>query len=173
MTDYARILQVERDRFPSLDLVPSDPAVYDESVRRTKRIVNGRLRELEAEMRDIGAIGPAELLPEQLIPGSLHEGLDEYEKSARRHNLRPGSTELTPYGRLRLARVKRFRTAHSDIPLHALDYDTCTAMAAYWRYRPNGKRGTTSRDNARHHIGELMRFFKWLDSAESARSQWS
>ena len=169
VTDYAQMIRVERDRFPSLDLIPSDPTLYAESVRRSEGMVKGRMRDLEAELKELGAIGSGESLPEQLIPGSLHEALDRYEESIRSHNVRPGSTDLAPYGRLRLARVKRFKQAHDDIPLHALNYDACTAMAAYWRGRPTGQRGTTSRDNARHHIGELMRFFKWLDSTEMYR----
>jgi hypothetical protein len=163
-TDYAQMLQVDRDRFPSLDLVPSDPILHAESVRRGQQgVVRDRIRELEAELRELGALGSKESLPEELIPGSLHEAFDDYEASIAGHNVRPGTSDLTPYGRLRLARVKRFRKAHDDIPLSALTHDACTAMAAYWRGRPIGMRGLTSRDNARHHVGELIRFFKWLD----------
>lgn len=109
-------------------------------------------------------------MPEKLISGSLHRVLDDYESEINTQNLKPGSTFLTPYGRLRLERVKRFRKVHADIPLHDLNFDTCSAMIAYWRNRPNGARGTTSRDNARHHIGELFRFFRWLDTSE--KNQW-
>lgn len=164
VTDYAQMLQVDRDRFPSLDLIPSDPVLHAESVRRGQQgVVRDRIRELEAELRELGALGSKESLPEELMPGSLHEAFDDYEASIAGHNVRPGSSDLTPYGRLRLARVKRFRKAHDDIPLSALTHDACTAMAAYWRGRPIGMRGVTSRDNARHHVGELIRFFKWLD----------
>jgi hypothetical protein len=52
------------------------------------------MRDLEAELKELGAIGSGEALPEQLIPGSLHEALDAYEESVRRHNVRPGSTDL-------------------------------------------------------------------------------
>ncbi|AMV40224.1 helix-turn-helix domain-containing protein [Planctomyces sp. SH-PL62] len=163
-TDYAQMLQVDRDRFPSLDLIPSDPTLHAESARRGQQgVVKDRIRELEAELRELGALGSKESLPEELIPGSLHEALDDYEASIAAHNVRPGTSDLTPYGRLRLARVERFRKAHDDIPLSALTHDACSAMAAYWRGRPKGMRGLTSRDNARHHVGELIRFYKWLD----------
>ena len=154
VTDYAQILQVDRDRFPSLDLIPSDPTLHAESVRRgQKEVVSDRIRELETELRELGALGSKESLPEELIAGSLHEALDDYEASIAGHNVRPGSSELKPYGRLRLARVKRFKKAHDDIPLSTLTHDACTAMAAYWRGRPIGMRGLTSRHNARHHVG--------------------
>ena len=57
VTDYAQMLQVDRDRFPSLDLVPADPDLYAESVRRTQGMVKGRMRDLEAELKELGAIG--------------------------------------------------------------------------------------------------------------------
>jgi hypothetical protein len=66
VTDYAQMLQVDRDRFPSLDLIPSDPAMYAESVRRTQGIVKGRVRELEAELKELEAIGLEQSLPEPL-----------------------------------------------------------------------------------------------------------
>jgi len=99
------------------------------------------MRDLEAELKELGAIGSRESLPEELIPGSLHEALDQYEGCVRRHNVRPGSTDLAPYGRLRLARIKRFKQAHDDIPLHAINYDACTAMAAYWKEPPDRPAG--------------------------------
>jgi hypothetical protein len=169
-TDYAQMIQVDRDRFPSLDLVPSDPDLYTESVRLgQKGVVSERLRALEAEMRELGALTSKQSLPEELIPGTLHEAFDEYVTHVPTENSRTSSQELTPYGRLRLARVKRFKAVHEDAPLHGLDFDRCSGMVAYWKNRPIGKRGATSRDNARHHVGELMRFFRWLDTTQKFR----
>ena len=54
---------------------------------------------------------------------------------------------------------------------HDLTYDACTALFAHWLGRPVGRRGPTSRDNSRHHVGELMRFFRWLDRTEKYRWQ--
>ena len=168
VTDYAQMIQVDRDRFPSLDLIPSDPHLYAESVRRGQQgLVRDRVRELEAELRELGALPSKRSLPENLIPGSLHEALDDYAAhDVPSANTRAGSGGLSPYGRLRLARIKRFKREHEDVPLHSLDRDLCSAMVAHWRARPVGARGATSRDNARHHVGELMRFFRWLDTTD-------
>lgn len=168
LTDYAQVIQVERDRFPSLDVVPSDPDLYAESVRRNRDgLVAASIRELEKELRGLGALPSKRSLPENLIPGSLHEALDAYAAhDVPAANTRDGSGNLSPYGRLRLARIKRFKREHEDVPLHSLDRDRCSAMVAHWRARPVGARGATSRDNARHHVGELMRFFRWLDTTD-------
>ncbi len=45
-------------------------------------------------------------------------------------------------------------------------------MIDYWRSRPARRDGKpTSHDNSRHHVGELMRFFRWLDSSSAFRWQ--
>ena len=170
LLEYAQMVHTMRGWFPSLDIVPSDPALYAESNKLNKDFTGEKLRGLEGELRDLGVLPTGRTLPEKLISGSLHAALDDYESDIRRHSLKPGSSDLTPYGRLRLERVKRFRKAHDDIPLHDLNFDTCSAMIAFWRNRPVGARGATSRDNARHHIGELLRFFRWLDTTE--KYQW-
>jgi hypothetical protein len=168
---YAQWLHRERWRFPSVDLVPEHPDIYEKSRQVSKWIVEGRLQGLEQEMREAGALEAGRSLPEQLIPGTLHEALDDYSETVRSHNIFPGTSDLKPYGRLRLERVRRFKQAHDDIPLHDLTYDVCTALFAHWLGRPVGQRGPTSRDNSRHHVGELMRFFRWLDRTDKYRWQ--
>ncbi len=166
LLEYAQMVHTVRGWFPSLDLVPEDPALYEESNKLTQRLTGEKLRGLEGELKDLGVLPTGRTLPEKLIAGSLHSAFDDYESEIRNHSLKPGSSDLTPYGRLRLERVKRFRKSHDDIPLHDLNFDACSAMIAHWRNRPVGARGATSRDNARHHIGELMRFFRWLDTTQ-------
>jgi hypothetical protein len=170
ITDYARTLQIERDRWPSLDLVPSHPNVHAASVEISEEYVEERIRDLERELRELGALDSKRSLPKRLIVGSFHEALDAYGETIRTLNVFPGRTDLKPYGRLRLERIKRFKQAHIDAPLYGLTFDACTAMVTYWTTRPVGKRGPTSRDNARHHVGELMWFFRWLDRTD--QFQW-
>jgi len=171
LLEYAQMIHTVRGWFPSLEVVPANPALYAESSNLNEKLTGKKLRGLEGELKELGVLPPDRSLPEKLIPGTLHEAFADYEVDVRNHSVQPGSSDLTPYGRLRLARVKRFRTAHDDIPLHDLNFDACAAMVAHWRNRPVGERGATSRDNARHHIGELMRFFRWLDTTEKYRWQ--
>ena len=76
--------------------------------------------------------------------------------------------QLTLYGNLRLERVERFKDHHPDIPLSSLNYDLCEEMIRHWRQRPPHKKSgkATGKDNARHHISELDRFFDWLDQTD-------
>ena len=173
VAEYSQVIQVDRDRFPSLDLVPADPALHAESVRRTQEMTQGRLRSLEAELKELGALPPRGRLPERLIPGTLHEALDAYiEDNVRTENVVPGGDRLTYYGQLRVEQVGRLKKHHPDVPLTDLTFDACKAMVAYWRGRPVGRKTgrAMSRTTAKNHIGELMRFFRWLDATD--RFQW-
>lgn len=169
VAEYAQTIHILREQFPSLEIVPGDPELYAEGVRRNTTVVKETLKALEDGFREYGTISPKSSLPERLISGTLHEALDAYaEHDIKRHNVRPGSDRLTLYGNLRLERVKRFQEHHEDISLSSLNYDRCEEMIRYWRQRPCRKDSDkiTSKDNARHHIGELLRFFRWLDQTD-------
>jgi hypothetical protein len=115
---------------------------------------------------------PTGELPREIIPDTLHEALDAYTQDIRRHNVARGTSETTSYGLRRLERVERFREHRADIALHSLNYDVCKAMVDHWRSRPPRRDGSpTSQDNSRHHVGELIRFFRWLDSSSAYRWQ--
>jgi hypothetical protein len=169
VAEYAQLLHVLRESFPSLDLIPAEPDLYAEGLRRNEAIKHRGLRDLESEMKDLGVITSQSPLPERLISGTLHEALNAYaEHDVKKHNLRPGTDRLTLYGNLRLERTERFKQHHADIPLSSLNYDACEDMIRHWRQRPPHKKTgkITGKDNARHHISELDRFFGWLDQAD-------
>lgn len=159
--------------YPSLDIVPADQEQYEASRVLNERVVADEMKKLEAELREWGALPSKRSLPDKLIAGTFHEALDTYADDILTTAKRPGTDVLTPYGRLRLAKVARLKRQHPDVPLHSLAFDACQKMIAIWRNRPRGVRTDrpTSYDNARHHIGELMRFFRWLDATD--QYQWS
>lgn len=166
VAEYAQLIHVMREQFPSLDLVPAEPELYAEGLRRNEAIKNHGLKKLEGELRNLGVVTPQSPLPDQLISGTLHEAFDAYaEHDVKKHNVEPGTDCLTLFGNLRLERVERFKDRHPDIPLSSLNYDACEEMIRHWRQRPPHKKtgNLTGRDNARHHISELDRFFDWLD----------
>jgi hypothetical protein len=162
--EYAQMIDVNRQYFPSLDIQPADPELYFESIKRNQEFVAQRLKQLEAEMREWGALSSQTTLPDRLITGTFFEALDVYASDIRENGDKLENGDLKPYQRLRLHRVERFKREHADIPLSALNYDRCAEMVAYWRNRPVTLwGGRSSRDNARHHLGELFRFLGWLD----------
>jgi hypothetical protein len=165
--DYFQTHNNIKRMYPSVEF-EVDPQLYAPSAQQNKRYVAGRLRRLEGELQEQGALAPNGELPREMIPGTLHEALDAYTEDVRSHNIEPASKEITSYGLRRLQRVERFREHHDDIPLFTLDFDSCKSMIEHWRNRPAGRNGkTTSHANSRHHVGELMRFFHWLDSSSA------
>lgn len=169
--EYARMVDVNRQNFPGVNFVPTDSQKYAEGREANEAYIKQRLADLETELRTLGALTGGNRLPEKIISGTLHEAFSAYAAEIEKTAVRPGKASLTPYGRLRLRRVDRFKFTHPDMPLHSLTYDACRDMVTHWKSRPAGKRSTTtSRDNARHHVGELMRFFRWLDSTD--KFQW-
>jgi hypothetical protein len=114
--EYAQMVHTMRGWFPSLDMVPEDPALYAESSTLNQELTGQKLRGLEVELKDLGVLPTGRALPDRLISGTLHAAFDDYESEVRTGSLQPGSSDLTPYGRLRLERVKRFRKSHDEAP---------------------------------------------------------
>lgn len=172
--NYAQSLAAYQAHFPSVHIRPGDPELYSAGLQENEQIVKERLQILEGHLRKEGlVIGPTSV-PEVLIRGSLHEALDAYARHIRQTGatLTASAGVLKPYHRLRLKRVERLKSAHADVPLHALGYDWCAEAIGTWRNRPLTRRGTSSSaDNSRHHISELKRFLTWLNSTQ--QYQWS
>ncbi len=167
LLEFAQMHHNIRDMYPSVEFV-ADPQLYSESLELNKKNVSERLRLLEGELRQEGFLPPNAELPHEIIPGTLHEALSAYMQDIQRHNVAPGTSETTSYGLRRLERIETFREHHPDIDLHSLNYDECKAMVDYWRSRPPRKDGKpSSHANSRHNVGELMRFFRWLDSSSA------
>ena len=178
--EYAQMLHVEQQNHPSLHIVPAEPDLYVHGVKYNGVNVGEELKELEQAARSLGIITPRQVMPDQLVTGTLHEALDVFgQEVVRKNNVRAGSNgELTQYGRLRMERIARFKERHPDIPLSALHLDACTDLVRYWANRPPTKSRRTgkldgapvARKTAEHHIKELLSFFGWLDA--TSRVSW-
>ena len=102
LLEYAQMLHNIREMYPSVEFV-ADPQLYGESLELNKKYVSENLKALEGELRQEGALPPKGELPREIIPGTLHEALDAYTQDIRRHNVAPGTSEMTSYGLRRLA----------------------------------------------------------------------
>ena len=87
---------------------------------------------------------------------TLHEALDAYAQSSG--HLR-SSAHAT-----RLSRVGLLKQRHPDCSLTRLTNDVASRMMWEWQSRPLTRRGTPySFSFVRQMLGELLRFFTWLD----------
>ena len=173
--EYAQVIHVERERFPSLDIVAAEPEIYSAGLRRNENLVGGEIEELQSRLQRLGALAPKQQLPEKLVAGRLFEAFDAYaEEDVMGHNVWAGSNRLKQSGHRRLEMIARFKERHKDMPLSFLRQDACKMLIRYWCKRPPKKNRKTGKldgppvavKTARHHRKELDRFFQWLDATE-------
>ena len=164
-TEYAKSFNRIQRAFPFLLFVPAEPDEYRGGVEANKRRIEKKIADdFEFQIRQ-GVL--AEKVVVQTVRGTLYQALDAYSENVDRTGERLKSGVLKPSQQLRKERIKRFKVNHANVPLALLNLEQCSEMVSYWRNRPETKRGTrSSRDNCRHHISELFRFFRWLDSTE-------
>ena len=171
---YAQAVEQERQTYPSLaDLQPANLARYLESVEANKKLIEAQLRQLQDHLEQLGALKAASVsLPAKIVPGTYYEALDAYEKEFCRDAVRLPNGELRQTERKRVEKVARFKDQSNDFPLHELNKDRITELAAYWRKRPLKKNGEyCSRSHSKHHLSEFFRFLRWLDGCD--KFQWT
>ncbi len=82
--EYTQMVHVERERFPSLDIVPADTELYVEGLRRNERLVGAEVEHPHSRLNELGALAPEQMLPEKLVSGKLYEALDAYRSPKRK-----------------------------------------------------------------------------------------
>ena len=165
VAEYAENFNRTQHNFPFLLFVPAESNDYLAGVEINKKYVEQRLVQFQEHQITRGKL--ASRLMVQNVQGTLHEALDAYAAHVDRTGERLESGGLKPSQQLRHERIKRFKSSHFDLKLALLSLEQCSEMVSHWRNRPETKRGKRcSKDNARHHVSELFRFLRWLDSTE-------
>lgn len=163
--DYAQVVELDRQRYPSVDILPSNIELYGRGVVQNEVQIQERMRELQEELQALGMLRSGESLPDHPIVGTFYEALDEYEKYVR---MKPdGISDTTMHQRL--SQTKQLRMAHDDRPLATLGLNACREIFGYWTSRPKMPNSEKfyGRDTCKHRLSELSMFFKWLHSETS------
>ena len=174
VAEYAQLLEIERQRYPSLDIVPGNAELFVASRKANREIERHAMSEVESILKRQGVIASDRELPEEIIPGSLHEALDDFVTSdIHGQNVVAGTNELTQHGTRRKQRINRQKEHSEDIPLSSLGLDELKELVNHWRSRPPHKRSgnPVSKAHAGNQLRELKRFFLWLDCSEKFRWQ--
>ncbi len=103
---------------------------------------------------------------------TLHEALDAYVDWIREEYRQGDSETISEYGHTKLGQFKTIKDRHEDIKLSEVNLDHIETMFRYWRRRPASRAHATkgkpmSLDSVRHYLGELERFFKWLNRSQN------
>lgn len=99
---------------------------------------------------------------------TLHQAFDAYRAWIREEYFDATKNDLTDYGFTKLGQVDTLQSRHADTPLPQLNSEQLTTMFRYWRQKPirqkkSGELVRVSRASVKNYIGELKRFFYWLD----------
>jgi len=168
-TEYAQFVEIQRQMYPSLEIVPADPEWHHLATKYDQRSETATLKKLETTLQTLGIVSKGKRLPSRLISGTLHEALDAYVKSdVEGVNVFPGTDKLTQHGMKREEIVLRLKEHTPDLPLYSLDLEEAKDIVNHWRGRPIAKRSKKpiTKETAVKHLKELRRFFRWLDATE-------
>ena len=103
---------------------------------------------------------------------TLHDALDAYVDWIKEEYRHGDSETISEYGHTKLGQFKTIKDRHEDIKLSEVNLDHIETMFRYWRRRPASRAHATkgkpmSLDSVRHYLGELERFFKWLNRSQN------
>jgi hypothetical protein len=172
---YARYLHRLQAAYPMVQFVPDAPEVYEAGAETARAIAKSKLDPLERQFAEMqhkqalaGNLGPTEI---GICKSRLHEALDAYIEHIKRTAVEPGTENLSDYGTTRVANARRLKERHLDLPLSSIaTYGDIQGMIDMWRNRPMVKNSDPpkpiSKKTAEHHIGELIRFFRWLSRSD-------
>jgi hypothetical protein len=148
-----------------------DAYLHGAEMARQKGVgeIKRRVREFRSEQGHrlvrYGAISESETCDGD---DTLHEALDDYIHHIRAIDVLPGTSDLSDYGHMKIKNVARLKERHENLSLSSLaTFDAVQSMMNLWRNRPMVKNSDPptpiTKKTAEHHIGELMRFFRWLN----------
>ena len=89
VAEYAQVIHVMREQFPSLDLTPAEPQLYALGLRRNEVIKNQGLKRLEGELRDLGVVTPQSPLPRAIDLGHAPRGVRCLRRARCKETQRP------------------------------------------------------------------------------------
>jgi integrase len=167
ISEYSQHIEQERTNYPSIEIVPGDLELWNQSKSNNRELERHAINEVAGLLQRQGIIPKERPLPDYFIPGSLHEALDLFvESDIKGQNVMPGTKELTQYGVKRIDRVKQLKSHSEDVPLMQLQLEECKAIVNHWRGKPLTVKTKTPMKKATVDtiLGELGRFFVWLDS---------
>ena len=126
--------------------------------------------ELDKLRQNQGAVIDAAQLPTDPLAmvevSTLHEALNAFAK----HYETIEGKEISAATKNRIRAIGYLKDAHADCPLWQLDLPKIQGMVAYWRNRPQTKKGKRSSANwVSDMLKGLFRFFRWLDECPNYR----
>ncbi|MCA9246942.1 MAG: hypothetical protein KDA42_07495 [Planctomycetales bacterium] len=166
---YVHRLQID---FPMLSLYASDEAAYLTGAQvlriRTELVQDSYADKTVASGTVVNPSVAASTSSPKRGP-RLHAAFRSYIEWIREEYRQESEGDLSAYGRTKIRQVETMIDRHKNVPLASIDQEAVEAMVRYWRLRP-AKKGTNrpiARKTAQNLIGEVKRFFRWLQRSKA------
>lgn len=157
--DYARRINLLAKRFPSINFTAADFEEYEYGRQATEVFVEDSTNNAaEVWGVDFSAAGrPSD--------GSLHQAMDRYIEWIKREYFDQDEQHVNDNGMTKIRQVRTLKDHLQDRPLSTLGFHGIDESFCYFRKRPLSKRTEKpmKKKSCQNYIGELGRFFDWLD----------
>ncbi len=159
---YLVHLNLMSARYPMVNFVPTDRKLAQEGTAFNRLAVDHQMK----VMRDRGILTDHE--PQEFSDGTLHQAMGRYIAWIEREYLDSSEGHVSDNGITKIRLVKIVMERVPEAPLSAVGYSTADAIIGMFRKRPLGKRTEKpmAKKTCQNCIGEIRRFFDWLDLAD-------
>ena len=146
--------------YPTVQFSVEDEDIYEEGNRNWIEVADAHAESaLENGHLDIAK------RPSRSSDGTLHKAMDAYVAWIRQEYFDADEGHVNDNGMTKIRQVYTLKEHLKDRALSEIDYTACDEMFAYFRKRPTSTRtkAPMKRKSCQNYIGELGRFFDWLD----------
>jgi hypothetical protein len=156
---YALRLNALSSRYPMVNFIPSDPELFQKGRDFNQKAVEHQM----TVMRERGIL--TDNNPQVACDGSLHQAFNRYADWIKREYFNESEGGVSDNGMTKVRQIKTIKERCGDKPLATVGYFVIDEMFGHFRKRPPNKRTgkPMSKKSCQNYIGELSRFFDWLD----------
>lgn len=174
---YARRIHLMQRKYAAVPIVAGDFVDYSLGAKVMGLRYDSQLQAREAGLRFFGQASEQDAINCGILPPSgpkvdatlnsgprLHEALDAYVEWVREDYFRPSLGRVNDSGLTILRQLGTLKERHDNVPISTINYESIERMFRYWRQRPIRKGSTEaiSKTSAKHYLGLLKRFLRWL-----------
>lgn len=157
--DYSRRVGKLIKQYPCVQFSAADEDFYDDGVNELTSVY---------ETAAANAVEYGELdvrRPSPMSRETLHRAMDAYADWIRQEYFDADEGHVNDNGMTKIRQVNTLKEHLKDRPLSEVDYTACDEMFGHFRKRPISSRtkAPMKRKSCQNYIGELGRFFDWLD----------
>jgi hypothetical protein len=172
---YSAMVQAMSAMWPVITFVPEEPFVYvhgldvigakGETLMEKAEQIQEYAHKIHAEASAHVVVSGRKSKPLKPIGGTLHKAMNKYISWIEKEYFDSSEKHVSDNGKTKIRQVRTLMHHLPDVPLSKLNAGQCDELFAVFRRRPKSRRHDKpmARKSCANYIGELGRFFDWLD----------